>query len=79
MDFTRQIQVSEKVETALQAVMKMASSLGLDVIAEGVENERQSSFYQQIGCDLIQGYLYSKPLKTESFRMLLKGKKESLC
>jgi EAL domain-containing protein (putative c-di-GMP-specific phosphodiesterase class I)/GGDEF domain-containing protein len=78
-DFTRQIQVSDKVETALQAVTKMASLLGIGVIAEGVENEMQSSFYQRIGCDLIQGYLYAKPLKSESYRLLLKAKEENLC
>src|SRR5690554_2926402 len=44
------------------AILAMAHSLRLSVVAEGVENETQLEFLRRAGCDVIQGYLVSKPL-----------------
>ncbi len=49
------------------AVLAMAQQLGLDVVAEGVELEEQLTFLRRHGCDLIQGYLFSKPLAAADF------------
>jgi diguanylate cyclase (GGDEF)-like protein/PAS domain S-box-containing protein len=54
------------------AVIALAKSLKLDLIAEGVENKRQKDFMLQSGCEDIQGYYYAKPLKKESFEKILK-------
>jgi EAL domain-containing protein (putative c-di-GMP-specific phosphodiesterase class I) len=43
----------------------MAHSLNLQVIAEGVETVDQARFLVDCECDLVQGFLYSKPLKSE--------------
>jgi EAL domain-containing protein (putative c-di-GMP-specific phosphodiesterase class I) len=40
----------------------MAQSLNLELVAEGVELERQRDFLQSLGCNTMQGYLFSKPL-----------------
>lgn len=47
------------------AIVAMASKLGLDVIAEGIETREQLAFLKQIGCKLGQGYLFSRPVEKE--------------
>ncbi len=46
-------------------IIRMAHNLGLKVIAEGVEDEKQLQFLQEHGCDEVQGYVFSKPLQAE--------------
>ena len=56
------------------AIAMLAKSYNLDVIAEGVENEEQLKFLSQIGCNVIQGYYYSKPLNKNDFEKFMKRK-----
>jgi len=46
----------------VKAVISLADSLGLEIIAEGVEREEQKEFLSSIGCHYVQGFIYSKPL-----------------
>ena len=55
----------------IRAIVAMARSLNLEVIAEGVETLAQLAFLQGLGCHLYQGYLHSRPLPIERFRTLL--------
>ncbi|MBN2896186.1 MAG: EAL domain-containing protein [Campylobacterales bacterium] len=55
------------------AVIALAQSLGLKTVAEGVEREEQAEFLRRQGCDLLQGYLYAKPMSAEDMTRLLEG------
>jgi diguanylate cyclase (GGDEF)-like protein/PAS domain S-box-containing protein len=57
------------------AIIAMSHSLKLGVIAEGVESEDQQSFLHELGCDVAQGYLFSRPVPAEVFIKLVREKK----
>ncbi len=59
--------------TIVSAVIRMAKWLGIPVIAEGVETVKQADFLKSIGCDYIQGYLYSRPLPEADYTELVGG------
>lgn len=51
----------------ITAIIGIAKALRLDILAEGVETKQQESFLQSAGCQYAQGFLYSRPLFTDSF------------
>ncbi|MGB0466428.1 MAG: EAL domain-containing protein [Pontibacterium sp.] len=55
----------------VEAIILMAQGLNLHVIAEGVETQEQLSILRQTGCDTVQGFFLSRPLKVDSFEDLL--------
>lgn len=55
-----------------EAIIVMAHKLGIATIAEGVETEQQKDILVQLGCDFLQGYLFSRPLPQEEFEQLLR-------
>ncbi|MEG1931207.1 MAG: EAL domain-containing protein [Anaerovorax sp.] len=62
---------SDRRDRILYHVINMAKSLGLKVIAEGVETKEQADFLLSIGCELMQGYYFAKPVPVEDFEKLL--------
>ena len=55
----------------MSSVIRMAKWLSMPVIAEGVETLEQADFLRSIGCDYIQGYLYSKPVPEADYEATL--------
>ncbi len=76
--FIRNITADSKTEAITIAIIQMAHSLNLRVVAEGVETQAELDFLRKHKCDEIQGYLFSAPLPTSKFEQLLKEGKKSI-
>ncbi len=64
---------NHKGAALVTSIVALAHWLKLRVVAEGVETLDQVAFLQRLGCDVMQGYLFSKPLPSEQFKKLLSG------
>ena len=67
MRFVQNLKSNEKQETMIRLVMDIAKYLNMQVVAEGVEDKHQVDFLRSVGCDIIQGYYFSKPLPEDEF------------
>ncbi|WP_341735600.1 MAG: EAL domain-containing response regulator [Microcoleus sp.] len=70
--FIRNITDGSRNAAIVKAIIEMAHSLCLEVIAEGVETESEQDFIRRYKCDYMQGYLFSRPLPATDFEQLLK-------
>lgn len=73
MGFMRSSTNMDKGGVIISSVLKMAKALKLTTVAEGVESEDQASFLEGEGCDVIQGFLYAKPMPEGKFEDLIKN------
>lgn len=69
--FIRNIQSGNKDMKLVELVLDIAKDLEIPVIAEGVETEPQLQLLKKAGCDIIQGYYFSKPVAPEEFKKFL--------
>jgi EAL domain-containing protein (putative c-di-GMP-specific phosphodiesterase class I) len=69
--FVRDIDSSSEDRAIVAAIMALAGSLQLSVVAEGVETEAQLALLLEQGCDLAQGYLFSKPIDGAGIKPML--------
>ncbi len=67
IEFIRNIERNEKDLRLVELIVDIARYLNVPVIAEGVETEGQLKLLRGSGCDLVQGYYFSRPLKAEDF------------
>jgi EAL domain-containing protein (putative c-di-GMP-specific phosphodiesterase class I) len=70
--FIRDIPQDVEDKAITEAIIAMARTLGLIVIAEGVETAAQQAFLREHGCDQMQGYFFSKPVEAGKFAELLR-------
>ena len=65
--FVTEITNSARGSSIAEMVIQLGENLGLSIVAEGVEDERQAQVLQALGCPLAQGYLFSRPLRPDAF------------
>lgn len=70
--FIRDIPADAEDKAITQAIIAMAKTLELTVVAEGVETREQAEFLRSLSCDELQGYYFSKPLEPQGFVELLR-------
>ena len=71
MSFIREMDRNPDDQTIVKTIIAMAHTLNIEVIAEGVERVEQLDLLKSFGCDLAQGFLFSKPVPAEEFTRLL--------
>lgn len=74
--FIRELVDNADDSAIVRAIISMAHSLRLEVVAEGVETQKQLDFLKALNCDQIQGYFFSEALPPEAFAALLRAEKE---
>ena len=77
MQLIRNIESNETDRKLVTLVLEIAKHLKLTVVAEGVENEKQLHILQNAGCDLVQGFYFSRPLPPEEFEELIRREIET--
>lgn len=76
--FVAELEEGAQDAAIVRAIIAMAHSLSLNVVAEGVEHESQLEILRDYGCDEVQGYLISRPLPAPTFARLLTEAQQSL-
>lgn len=67
--------MNERGNNVIESIISLAKKLNMTTISEGVETISQVDFLKKINCDLVQGYVFSKPLNRDSFeKNFLKNK-----
>ena len=77
MKFIRNIETSETDFRLVKLILDIAEYLDVPVVAEGVETEGQLELLRSAGCDLVQGYYFSRPLPPEDFEALIRREIET--
>ena len=76
--FIREMTLDSKDARIVCAIIEMGHSLGQKIVAEGVETEQQLIYLSHRGCDIIQGYYFSKPLPENKMTSLLSVEAENI-
>jgi EAL domain-containing protein (putative c-di-GMP-specific phosphodiesterase class I) len=71
--FLRDISPNSYEQALVKAVLTVAHSQQLDVVAEGVETEEQFRFLRSLGCDQVQGFLFARPTTVEHVTEILRN------
>ena len=69
--FIDDVNKDEKSKAYVQTIISLGHLMGLDVISEGVEDEAQLKTLKEIGCDLVQGYVWGRPLPPEEAQKIV--------
>jgi diguanylate cyclase (GGDEF)-like protein len=72
--FVQGLETDGEYAAIVRSAIDMGHSLGLQVVAEGIETEVAAQRLRTLGCDIAQGYFYAKPMPCEQFQMWLEGR-----
>lgn len=72
MRFMDGIESSDKGKIVINTIVEMTKKLDIPMVVEGVETQGQYEFLRDIGCEMIQGYYFSRPVPPEEFRNMIK-------
>ena len=75
-EFFKDAQNPERSRIVIEDTIALAKHLGIKIVAEGIEEQEQALFLNEIGCDLIQGYYFAKPMPVHEFMKLMGYKVE---
>lgn len=73
ISFVREIATSADARKLAGSIVALGHSLGLHIVAEGVETEAQLDVLEKMGCDAAQGYLFSRPVPATEFEQLIRS------
>lgn len=73
--FSDEILEDERGKIILESIITMAKRLGIKTVAEGIETKEQVEYLRKIGCDIIQGYYFAKPMPIEKFEQIYLNEK----
>ena len=76
--FVRDMVTSPNDQVIVLAVLSMARELGLEVVAEGVENAEQLKILRDKGCPFVQGYYFGRPMPAADFVTTVKARRALL-
>ena len=76
--FVRDLGITPQSPAIVQAIVALAKALGLRVVAEGVEMLRQMEVLQRLGCSVMQGYMFCRPVPPEALEEWLKNEAPNL-
>ena len=79
MRFIRNLRTNAKNLQMMKLVVDIARFLQIPVIAEGVERAAHLRQLREIGCDMVQGYYFSKPVPAEEFEKFIKKEERKKC
>ncbi|SDB47078.1 GGDEF domain-containing phosphodiesterase [Butyrivibrio sp. INlla16] len=71
MKFMDGIESSEKGQIVINTIVEMTKKLDMPIVVEGVETEEQYEYLKSIGCEMIQGYYFSRPVPAEEFKRMI--------
>jgi len=77
--FVMDLETDPESAALMLSIASLGRALNLSVVAEGVETDEQAKLVHLAGCDLMQGYLFSKPLPFDELRVWRKNKKPDVC
>jgi diguanylate cyclase (GGDEF)-like protein len=75
--FIAKLEGSESNTRVVQAIIALGKAMDLEIVAEGVETDRQYALVRKLGCDLVQGYFIARPLQADRFRRWCEGHEDT--